>query len=119
MPQRGLLTLMLFLCGCGGDSDRTAQRVERSVESWAATLDTTVGQWEQNRLPRTYVRQLVEAADKALADQAKSLQKVDDAHRKELARKLSALQRRVHDVSGAVERNDPDAARTATSGGIE
>jgi hypothetical protein len=110
---------MLSLAGCGGGSDDTSQRVERSVESWAATLNTTVEQWEQNRLPQTYVRQLVEAADKALADQEKTLKKVDDAHRDELRRKLSMLRQRVRDVSGAVEHNDPDAARAATEGGIQ
>jgi hypothetical protein len=119
VPLRGLLLLMLLLAGCGGDSDKTAQRVERSVESWAATLNTTIEQWEQGRVPRTYVRQLVEAADQALADQAKSLKKVDEAHRDDLQRKVSALRQRVHEVSGAVERNDRDAARAATEGGAE
>jgi hypothetical protein len=115
----GPLALILFLCGCGSDSDKTAQRVERSVESWAATLNTTIAQWEQNRLPQTYVRQLVEAADKSLALQEQSLKKVDAAHRDELRRKVSALRQRVHDVSSAVERNDRDAARAATERGME
>jgi hypothetical protein len=115
----GLLALMLMLGGCGGDSEKTSQRVERSVESWAATVKTTVEQWEQDRVPRTYVRQLVEAADKALAEQEKTLKKVDDAHRDELQRKVAALRQRVREVSGAVERNDPNAARTATEGGTQ
>jgi DNA phosphorothioation-dependent restriction protein DptG len=115
----GLLAVTPFLAGCGGGSDKTSQRVERSVESWAATLNTTIEQWEQNRVPQTYVRQLVEAAEKALAEQEKSLKKVDDGRRDELQRKVSALRQRVQDVSGAVERNDPDAARAATEGGPE
>jgi outer membrane murein-binding lipoprotein Lpp len=119
VPLRGLFVLMLLLAGCGGDSDKTVQRVERSVESWAATLNTTVEQWEQDRVPPRYVRQLAAAADKALAEQEKTLKKVDAGHRDELQRKVSALRERVHEVSGAVERNDRDAARAATEGGTQ
>jgi hypothetical protein len=109
-----LLALSLLLCGCDRDSSETLDRVRRSIESWSATVDTTIDQWGEGRVPRQYVRQIIASADKALGEQGEALEKVaaSDARREALQRDLSDLRRRVHDLSGTVERGDPTAART-------
>ena len=110
-----VLVVMLLFAGCSDDSEK-ALRVERSVESWGATLNTTIAQWQQNRVPRTYVRQILEAADKALAEQEKTLTKVNDVRHDELVQKVSGLRQRAHDLLGAVARGDADAAEAIAEG---
>ena len=88
------------------------------MESWSATVRETASQWERGRVPRTYVRQIAKAAEEELADEVKDLEKAPaGSERDEVKRKLSDLRRRVKDLSGAVEGNDPRRARAIADGG--
>jgi hypothetical protein len=65
-----------------------------------------------------YARQVAEAADKSLEDDAKSLRKVssDQGRRGKVEERLNGLRRRVHDVAEAVERSDPESAKRVLGG---
>jgi hypothetical protein len=119
MVRAGLCALLA--CSMGVGCDGGSQKLEqtgKSVESWSATVRETASQWERGRVPRTYVRQIAKAADEELADEAEDLSKAPaGAKRDELNRKLSDLRRRVKELSGAVEGNDPRRARAIADGG--
>lgn len=96
-----LVLLLLVPCGCDRDHSRKLQRVRQAVDSWNATLDETAAQWARGRVPKTYVRQLADAAERSLQDEAESLGKVpaDDPRGQELRQRLDALRQRAAAVS--------------------
>ena len=100
-PASLLALVLLPVCGCDRDHSRKLQRVRQSVDSWAATLDETASQWARGRVPRTYVRQVADAAGRSLQDQAEALGTVpaDDPRGKELRERLDALRQRAAAVS--------------------
>jgi hypothetical protein len=98
-----LATLLLLAGGCDRDHSRKLERVRQAADSWRATLDETAGQWARRRVPTTYVRQIADAAERSLEDQAESLGKVpaDDPRGGELRERLDGLRRRAADMSRA------------------
>lgn len=111
-PFTILLPALLLLCGGCGPSDPLEQ-VRKDIASWSATLDLGAEQWAQHRVPRTYVRQVVEAAGKSLDDDEKRLAKVsaDSPGGRQVRQRLADLRHRLHDLSSAVEKGDPASAR--------
>ena len=111
----------MLACSLGMGCNRGSQTLEqtgKSVESWSATVRETASQWERGCVPRTYVRQIAKAAEEELTDEAEDLAKAPaGAERDELKKTLSDLRRRVKDLSGAVERNEPQRARAIADGG--
>src|SRR5437764_9811517 len=114
-PLTILLPALLLLCG-GCDQSNRLEQVRKSVDSWSATLDITAEQWAQHRVPRTYIRQIVKAAEKSLDDDEKRLSKTsaDSHHRQQVQQRVLDLRRRLHDLSLAIDNNDAPSARMPT-----
>lgn len=92
--------MLVLSGGCDRDHSRALDRTRKSADSWAATLDETVGQWAAGRVPTLYVVQVAEAAEKSLKDEAESLERVpaDDPRARPLRERLATLRRRAHDI---------------------
>lgn len=112
------LLALLLLCG-GCDSSRQFEQVQKSIDSWSATLDLTGEQWAGQRIPDTYVRQIVEAAGKALDEEEKRLKKIsaDPSRRQQMERRLAEVRQRLHELSRAVENSNHESA-AALSGRV-
>ena len=106
------LPALLALCG-GCDQSKRLEQVQKSINSWSATLDIATEQWGQRRVPRTFVRQIVQAAERSLDKDEKQLAKVsaDPTGREQVRDHLVELRHRLHDLSSAIENNDPASAR--------
>ena len=102
---------MLLECGC--DASDQSEQVRKSIESWGATVDIVADQWAQHRVPRTYIGQIVKAAEKSLDEDEKRLTKnsANSEGRRQVQRRLVELRRRLHELSSAVERGEPKSAR--------
>ena len=100
-----MAVLPLLACGCDRDHSRKLERVRQAADSWNATLDETAGQWSRGRVPTTYVRQVTDAARRALESQAEALRDVpaDDPRARELRQRLDALRARAAEVSRAAD----------------
>ena len=85
--------------GCGG-GDRV-EEVGKSVESWRATVDVVAGEWAEHRVPRVFVRQVVEAAGKGLDEDEKRLEKIsgESQGRERVRQRLVEVRGRVKELS--------------------
>src|SRR4051812_6648659 len=113
-----MLAPLLFCGGC--DQSRKLDDVRKSVDSWEATLSLISEQWTQHQVPTTFVREIVEAAGKALDEDQQRLAKVpaDSYGARELQqRRLGEVQHRLHEMAVAVDRGDAAGATAAKAVG--
>src|SRR4051812_18050919 len=71
-----LALALMFVCGCDRDQSRKLERAEKSIESWRATLEMAAEQWADGRVPKVYVRQIGDAAEKSLKSEDEALAKI-------------------------------------------
>jgi hypothetical protein len=71
--------------------EKQLDEAEQSITSWYATLSLTETQWAERRVPSVYIKQLVDAADKSLDQQAQSIQKVQGAEGTRQARLVERI----------------------------
>src|SRR3954451_3446207 len=83
----------LALCGCRRDPADVLENVDKSVRSWAATVDMTADEHSRRRAPGAYLDQVIDAAREALDEQHDSLAKVppSDPRRTRLETRIDAL----------------------------
>jgi hypothetical protein len=116
---RGLLCVLLcaLLGGCGSDPSDTAGQADRSLRAWAATLRVATEQWVDRRVPDLYFRQVIDAAQESLDEQAKTLSKkmpASDERRHALESRLARLRQGSQDLARALDRSDRVAAETTS-----
>jgi hypothetical protein len=105
------------LAGCGGPSE-AGNQADKSLRAWAATLRVATEQWVDHQVPDLYFRQVIEAAQESLDEQAKTLSKkmpASDGRRHRLESRLAALRQRTSELSEALDRSDRGAAETTSA----
>ena len=114
-----LLMFCLTTCsgGCGNDDAQTLQQTRQSLHAWAETLRLVSDQWADQSVPKLYIVQILDAANKELDQQAKKLQSVraDQPQRAGLDQQLAEVRRRLNELHEAVNRSDTAAARAASN----
>lgn len=107
---------MLLPCGCDRDHSRRLDRAQNCLTSWQATLEMTAEHWADGRVPKTYVRQIGDAAEKSLQNEDEALAKIASDGRAGLLRKrIEDLRRRARELSQAAERSDVESAKRIMS----
>jgi hypothetical protein len=123
MPAMGsakaimLLTVCLCLGGC--DEEGKVERAQKEMKSWRGTVTLVAKQWVDERVPTTYLKQVIKAADEALDQREKDLRK---AGRPEVLAQIKAFRAGLKELSAAVEKKDGaavmrGAAEVAGGGG--
>ena len=109
-----LLLLPFVTTSCTRPSD-VLDNSEKSIHSWSATLRLTTEQWASHRIPDTYFRQVLKAADEEISQQRQKLAKVpsSDTDRASLELQLIELHQHVTVLNEALEHSDREAARSA------
>src|SRR5947208_599166 len=97
-PRRLTLHILILLAttglaGCGSDPSEVAEKSDRALISWSATVRMATEQWVQRRVPDVYFRQVLQAAGEGLDEQAKSLSRMPpgDPRRQDMGRRLDSL----------------------------
>jgi hypothetical protein len=94
-----LVALLATVGGCGtSDPSDVAEQCDKSVRSWASTVEMIAEQQSAKRVPDVYVRQALEAANEAMDEQASTLQKKlppTDPRRVDLERQIAQVRARV------------------------
>ena len=104
MWQRLLMPFVVLVgCfGCDRDHSRKLDRAGKSIDSWRATLNLTAEQWTDGRVPKTYVRQIGDAAEKSLQDEDDALSKIgSDGRAAALRKQVEDLRQRARAISGS------------------
>jgi hypothetical protein len=107
-----LLLLAASLCGCQGSDAEKLGRARKELTAWRATVGIAAKEYVDDRVPRTYLRQVVKAADESLAQREKDLKSISDAG---IKAELRSLRRTLSDVSGALEQKDAAQVMRATA----
>ena len=100
----GLFAVM-GVSGCQ-KPDEQLDHAEKSIQSWYATLTLAQTQWTHQLLPAVYLKQLADAADKSLDEQAQTLRKAEgaDASRKaQLSDRIAFVRDRGHQLHAAAD----------------
>src|SRR5437762_2855354 len=96
-----LMLTSVMLAGCNRDEDRI-DGISKSVRSWSAAIKLASEQRAAGAVPALYLRQLLDAAEKDLSQQACELQKISDAReRASLEQQLAALRRNINSIRSA------------------
>src|SRR5205814_4372651 len=80
--------------------------------AWRGTVGIVAKEYVDGRAPRTYLQQVIRAADESLAAREKDLKDVRDA---EVQSELAALRGILAEASGATERSDAAGVMRATA----
>ena len=100
------------VCGCQGSEEEKVERARKELRAWRGTVGIAAKEYLDGRVPRTYFRQVVTAADESLAEREKDLKGVVDAAVKS---ELADLRRVLAEVSAAMEREDGAGVMRATA----
>src|SRR3954466_6423022 len=118
-PRRLTLHILILLAttalaGCGNDPSEVAEKSDRALQSWSATVRMAAEQWVQRRVPDLYFRQVLQAAGEGLDEQAKSLSQMPsgDPRRQDLDRRLDALRGEFARLTDALGHSDRDKANS-------
>jgi transcription termination factor NusB len=101
--QLAALAFALFSTGCSG-SQQTEQ-IQQSLQSWSRSIDFAEQQWREHRVPNTYFRQLLRAADE---EQQKQQQKINKASRSGAS--VAALQAQLRGVESKIAQANAELA---------
>src|SRR4051812_48587456 len=118
-PRRLTLHILILLAttglaGCGNDPSEVAERSDRALQSWSATVRIAAEQWVQRRVPDLYFRQVLQAASEGLDEQAKSLSKMPsgDPRRQDLDQRLDTLRAEFAQLADSLGHSDRDKANS-------
>jgi hypothetical protein len=116
--RRFVLPWALLLAGCNrSDADDAAEKADRSLRSWSETVRLGGEQWATDRIPPTYLRQILDATNEGLDEQATTLKKklpATDFRRQDLERRAASVRDRAKRLSDALEGHPkPTTSNTA------
>jgi hypothetical protein len=92
----GMIALGLSFAGCGNSDEQ----LMKSLQSWSGSVDFARQQWSAHRVPKSYVVQVLEAAEK----QEKNIQEKQGNLRPATKQQLAQLENKVAETSAAIGR---------------
>jgi hypothetical protein len=92
----GMLALGLSFAGCGNSDEQ----LRKSLQSWSQSVDFTRQQWSAHRVPKSYVVQVLEAAEK----QEKNIREKNLSAHPEIHQQLTQLENKIAQTSTAIGR---------------
>jgi septal ring factor EnvC (AmiA/AmiB activator) len=95
-----VLLVALSSLHCSADTIAALEQSPRTLHSWSESLDFAAEQWAENRVPQTYIRQLLKAAEKALAQERAQIRRATDASPEQIRRikaEAERLESKIHE----------------------
>ena len=103
--ERLLLVVLIAAGGCGQSDRERLEKAEKSVRSWAATVDLVDESYARGSVTDQYVEQIAKAAQDKLEEQRKELAKLpaDDVERNAIDAELARAQDKAQAMQNAAQ----------------
>lgn len=92
----GTIALGLLFAGCGNSDEQSS----KSLQSWSESVDFARQQWSAHRVPKRYLVQVLEAAEK----QEKNIREKNGKLRPAVQKQLAQLGSKIAQTNAAIGR---------------